>query len=304
MIVDEQHSTAPSVGRDAKQQLQRLSGLSTDNTTITLQLCGESFSYTLKSLSPDPLEIIQLLRLTTSERGNWILVGAYYRRSGNTPAAVKVMTAMLEEMVKHKVSDGLLKPVFLFLSSCETDLGRRVKGDAVQEARHHSNARKWLQKVYGTFTGNHPASVKGIRRSEETVPPKISRAPSPPTAPQEIRQTSSLRAQASHHKILEREIEALRDRHAQTSDTLSEVRARKRKLEDEITWERDTRRKLEREIEELRQDRDRARRMELYALEEMHRESELRRQAEDALERERYFRHEAQERARYDIASE
>lgn len=202
-------------------------------------------------------------------------------------------------MVKHKVSDGLLKPVFLFLSSCETDLGRRVKGDAVQEARHHSNARKWLQKVYGTFTGNHPASVKGIKRSEETVPPKN---PSPPTAPQETRQSPSLRLQASHHKILEREIEALRYRHAQTSDMLSEVKARKRKVEDEITWERDTRRKLEREIEELRQDRDRARRMELYALEEMHRESELRRQAEDALERERYFRHE--ERARYDIILE
>ncbi len=126
MIADEHHSTALTVGRGAKDQLQRLCaprrplndfssnvatetrpaaeldspiidlGLSTDNTTITLQLCGESFSYTLKSLSPDPLEIIQLLKLTTSERGNWILVGAYYRRSGNTNAAVKVMTAMLE----------------------------------------------------------------------------------------------------------------------------------------------------------------------------------------------------------------
>ena len=63
---------------------------------LALQLSGVSFTYELKSLDSNPKEIIQLLKITGSERGNWMLVGAHYRRNANPAAAVRVATAMIE----------------------------------------------------------------------------------------------------------------------------------------------------------------------------------------------------------------
>lgn len=65
-------------------------------THIALTLHGETFSYNLQLLDSDPEVIIELLKTTASERGVWMMVGAYYRRLGNPTSAIKVMTTMLE----------------------------------------------------------------------------------------------------------------------------------------------------------------------------------------------------------------
>ena len=72
--------------------------LPTFTDTILMSLSGVSFSYNLGSIKPDPHEVIELLKVTSSERGNWVHVAAHYRRSGNPRAAIAVVTAMLEGM--------------------------------------------------------------------------------------------------------------------------------------------------------------------------------------------------------------
>lgn len=62
---------------------------------ITLGLSGQIITYNLESLDSDPRGIIALLKNTSSERGNWMVVAAYYRRKGNARAAIHVATAML-----------------------------------------------------------------------------------------------------------------------------------------------------------------------------------------------------------------
>jgi hypothetical protein len=63
---------------------------------ITMFLCGERISYNVDALESDPATIIDLLRITSSERGNWIQVGCHYRRKGLPDSCIAVITAMLE----------------------------------------------------------------------------------------------------------------------------------------------------------------------------------------------------------------
>lgn len=63
---------------------------------ILMRLCGENITLDLRSLAGDPGSVIELLKVTASERGNWLIVGAYYRRIGNPGGAKAVVTAMLE----------------------------------------------------------------------------------------------------------------------------------------------------------------------------------------------------------------
>lgn len=66
------------------------------DSRISMTLCGEVIIYDLQSLDRDPEAIVHLLIATASERGNWMIVGAYYRRTGNVHAAITVITMMLE----------------------------------------------------------------------------------------------------------------------------------------------------------------------------------------------------------------
>lgn len=62
---------------------------------ITIQ--GQEIIYDLaKSAEQDPKIIIELLRLSLSERGNWMIAGAHFRRIGQPRAAIDIMYAMLE----------------------------------------------------------------------------------------------------------------------------------------------------------------------------------------------------------------
>ncbi|KAK0212787.1 hypothetical protein DFS33DRAFT_65826 [Desarmillaria ectypa] len=294
-----------------------LSSLSTNtepaNTRITMLLCDQVFTYNLQCLEPDPREIIELLKVTASDKGNWVLVGAHYRRIGNPLAAITVITTMLKEMTRIQVPDADLKPAFLFLASCETELGKRMKQqeDAVSAAQHFQNAQKWLQKVYGTFSDTSNETIESSKPPVHVACQSVSQCQSKPHSPpkntknkphnhflSDPRQHAKLpsRPPGPHQKILEREIDSLRDRQAVQASILSEVRSCKRQLEDDIIYERDTRRRMERELDAVRRERDSARRSEAYAVEQMMKETETRRRMEEIVDREKQLRRETEGR--------
>ncbi|KAK0485853.1 hypothetical protein IW261DRAFT_1452410 [Armillaria novae-zelandiae] len=288
------------------------SSISTDteaaNTCITMSLCDQVFTYNLQCLQPDPREIIELLKLTASDKGNWVLVSVHYRRAGNPLASIAVMTAMLEEMTRKQIPDADIKPAFLFLASCETELAKKTKlYDAVRAAQHFQNAQKWLQKVYGTFSDNN-AAVESLKAPVHVARQTVSQPQSkPPRNIKNIPQNNTIsdsrqhaklppRPPGPHQKILEREIDSLRDRQSIQASLLSEVRSCKRQLEDDIIYERETRRHMEREFDVLRRERDSARRSEAYAVEQLMKETETRRRMEEIVDRERQLRRDTEGR--------
>ena len=66
------------------------------NTRLLLCFHGEMITCDLKALDSDSQSIIELLKITDSERGSWMIVGAHYRRSGNVKAAMTVIQMMVE----------------------------------------------------------------------------------------------------------------------------------------------------------------------------------------------------------------
>lgn len=64
-------------------------------TLLNFCFCGENIAFDLKNLEQDSRPVIELLKLTASDCGNWMMVGAHYRRSGNTRAAVSVIETMI-----------------------------------------------------------------------------------------------------------------------------------------------------------------------------------------------------------------
>jgi len=65
-------------------------------SVIYLTLLGEVITCDLKTLGSDPAAIIELLKVTQSEGGSYVIVAAYYRRSDLPHSAKLVMEAMLE----------------------------------------------------------------------------------------------------------------------------------------------------------------------------------------------------------------
>ncbi|KAF7361787.1 40S ribosomal protein [Mycena venus] len=271
---------------------------------ILMRLCGENITLDLRSLPGNPATVIELLKVTLSERANWLVVAAYYRRNGNPEGAVAVVTAMLEALKQFNIPENDLKPAFLLLSGCETDLGKlaRSKGDTDKGSEHYSNAQKWLHQVYGADIPPVPSD------QPSAVDPKC-KGTTPPRAPASLRSridTSGTAPSAprSHppspnQRMLEREIQSLRDRHTHNTNVLADVRASKRKLEDTVEVERVVRRRLQRELDEVMKERDIARRMETLALDQMKREVDARRRAEDRAEEERELRKRAERSAEF-----
>ncbi|KAJ7076370.1 hypothetical protein B0H15DRAFT_599571 [Mycena belliarum] len=268
---------------------------------ISLRLCGENITLDLHSLAGDPVAVIELLKATSSERGNWLIVGAYYRRIGNPRGAKAVVTSLLEALKQFNLPEADLKPAFLLLSGCDLDLGKisRSKGDPGRASEHYDDAQKWMRKVYGE---NPPHPVPEPRGTDD------SKRASPPRAPASLRSridASAPSAPRSHpppsptERMLEREIQSLRDRHTHNTNVISDMRSTKRKLEDIVETERAVRRRLQRELDEVVKERDNARRMETLALDEMKREVETRRRAEDRAEGERELRKRAENSAEF-----
>jgi hypothetical protein len=195
-------------------------------------------------------------------------------------------------MSRHGISDGDLKPAFLFLSGCETDLARQARATqtTVEAAEHYKNAQTWLQKVYGS---EHPATLQAVgavERIGSSLPPQ------PKATAQVIDCGAGQTATGvlGQHKILEREIQCLQDRQRQQSYLLSETRVAKRKLEDDLDCERDLRYRLQRRLDDTRKELEMARKMETYALDQVRREVEARRKAEDMARAEKNQRLELQ----------
>ncbi|XP_006461214.1 hypothetical protein AGABI2DRAFT_192746 [Agaricus bisporus var. bisporus H97] len=92
-----------------------------------------------------------------------MIAGAHFRRIGQPRAAIDIMYAMLEVMVKNGFVEAKLKPVFLLLSGCELDMAisARNAGDLTASEQHYANVQMWLQKVYGT-TAPAPGSIPSV----------------------------------------------------------------------------------------------------------------------------------------------
>jgi len=68
-------------------------------TRLVFEIQGQKQVYDLSQDSGlNPESIIELLRLSKSERGNWMMVGAYFRRRGNPRAALQVVATMVQGM--------------------------------------------------------------------------------------------------------------------------------------------------------------------------------------------------------------
>ncbi|KAF5393397.1 hypothetical protein D9757_000693 [Collybiopsis confluens] len=261
-------------------------------THIQLSLCGELFSYDLRNLqSINPREVIELLKTTGSERGNWMIVGASYRRKRNPRAAIAILNEMLEVMAKHAIPEQELKPVYLLLSNCETDLARlaRAQGpvSSDQSADHYQKARKWLQKVYGvqgsSISQAEPTYLPDSHYHQSLLLPRkppspVSDLPPRPSSPSHSGKYSGV------------EIQSLRERLRHQNDVLANVLTSKRKLEGRYQYERDTRRRLECTIDSLKRELSDARRMENSAQEQMKHEVKMRRMSEGKWMRERELR--------------
>lgn len=91
---------------------------------LVMKLCEEIISYDLESLEKDPKAIIELLKVTASERDKWIVVACHYRRKGDVEAAISVVTCMVEgNLPLHHWELSILKLIF----SSSDDRTRNVR---------------------------------------------------------------------------------------------------------------------------------------------------------------------------------
>jgi hypothetical protein len=214
------------------------------------------------------------------------------------------------------------------LSGCEVDLAKKAKKkkDTATASVHYRAAQKWLQRVFGegapapeTLARLQPFNAARIQTTS-TTPTDCSRLSSksiltspspsrlkvpicvPPVTPEKPSISTVTKPFAaiytkpgnsislSQHRVLEREVQSLRDRNHDQALLLSEVRNVKRKLEEDNEHERNLRRKLQRKLDELEKERDEARRLETYALDQIKREVNIRRKAEERAEKEHELR--------------
>jgi hypothetical protein len=224
-------------------------------------------------------------------------------------------------MADNGVPEADLKPAYLMLSSCETELARRAKkrSNSRLSEEHNSKSKRWLQKVYGASTPSSSVSpvaistnALGLDFAEKA--PTVSAQPrsgsvagktkTTPNRPRhgllaEARRSASadsLLAQpnAPHIQILQREIDLLRDHQSTQSNVLSDIRSGKRKLESDLASERSARKKLQMSLEDVERDLKMAKKMEGFALQQVKKEVDSRRKAEARVEAEKEKRKEAE----------
>ncbi|KAI0051803.1 hypothetical protein FA95DRAFT_138562 [Auriscalpium vulgare] len=309
-------------------------GMPSLQTDVVLSLCGERIKLDLNALDEDPSTVISLLKASASDCDLWMMVGATYRRRGNVGAAILVVEAMLdgEFMKDHGLVESDLKPGFLMLSHCQTELCKRSRNPDGTETEaslaHMDRSRRWLQRVYGTHVpepeapqaaalelvytngsagssreGNRGLPIAKAMRDVTELPPVRIR-------PRDVAATAestlvSAPAPSSVTKTpvdsLQRDLQILRDRQATHVAELSSTRSAKRALEDECVHERTQRRKLERVLYDVEAQLAKAQRMEQEARELLRREIHERRRAEEIARQERELRIDAEERGRKDV---
>lgn len=216
-------------------------GLPPIQTILDMTLGGQHITFNLEGLDVDPHSIIELLRSTSSDRDKWMIVGASYRRKGNTHAALTVVATMVQVLNDLGLKACELRPAFLMLSSCHTELWRRTRAQDGSETEtsvaHLDMSRRWLQLVYGLGSEDSPdtlVAVDNTSRHAHDVPPEHG----------DITLGNIQRAYSI------RDLRVLRDSPLDAED-LANLRCAKRRLEDEIGSERATRRRLERTLHHL-----------------------------------------------------
>ncbi|CAL1707897.1 unnamed protein product [Somion occarium] len=258
--------------------------------SIILSYEGGSFTCDLDALSEDPEGVIGVLRQTAAnalERDKWMIVAGHYRGKGNILAALAVITVMIEVMTSPVVGipERELKPAFLMLSSCHTDLAKRARiasGPEDDGRREHlRKAQECLQKVYGK---NVPSSDdKPLAAPQASRGYLINAGNLQSNDPFATVQDDRTPTKSGGRTIndLERENQSLRDRHRNLGKSLSQANVAKRKAENDLDDERHLRRKAERDLAGVQQELSSARRSERFALEQCRREVENRRKAEE-----------------------
>ena len=209
-------------------------------------------------------------------------------------------------MNQHDVKEDELKPAFLMLSGCETDLWkltRPLDGSPNEVSdEHFKQSQRWLQKVYGlqapvagklsahSFRINLDDRIAFLAHSptDSGNPPSGSRLT---TAAHDL--DCSLTDASTLH-TLEREVQSLRDNQARQATLLDCTNSAKRKLEDDLSREVALRRRLERQLDEADKAIHSARKMENYAIDQLKREVDIRRRAEDRANAEREKRKDAE----------
>ncbi len=269
--------------------------------SLVLHYEGEYFTCELDAITEDPENVIFLLQQTAAsamERDKWMIVAAHYRRKQNLTAAAAVMSSMLDGMssssfavlpfhrptfsVMRSLDVGLkdedLSPAYLMLASCYNDLRRRTQeeSDAGTDKAYLEKAQECLRKVYGTgeqvlssvqasiLLASSTDSSRRVRKRKDSSDTSVDET--------DLRQAE---------KKLQRELQSLRDRHANNVTNLTEARRAKRKLEGELDRERAVRKKIETEFEEKKEELDSVRRSEKFALDLCEREVVSRRKAEE-----------------------
>ncbi|KAI0356249.1 hypothetical protein OH77DRAFT_1423851 [Trametes cingulata] len=242
-----------------------------------------------------PEQVIEALKAVAchpTEYGKWITVAAYYRSKANVAAALAVMSAMSEAIEDTGTDVSCLKPVMLMLSSCHLDMVKQLRvqngGETAESKSHFDKACAALRRVYGPFVpppgpateDSYPLCSSAWRDNQRpiTLTP-TSKATS--STSEHVRSPTSRYSQV---KMLEREVQSLRDRHSDQADALDRARSSKRKVEDDLETERRTRRRLERRLEQVEQDASAAQKGERHALEQCRAEVEARRRADERAE--------------------
>ncbi|KAF9526587.1 hypothetical protein CPB83DRAFT_857417 [Crepidotus variabilis] len=250
-------------------------GLSCDSR-IYFSLFGEILSLDLAALTPNSEVIIELLKTAQSEKANYMIAGAYYRRIGLLESAKSIAQAMVNEFSSKGQPESSLKPVFLFLASCEMDLAKTAsttKSSHSVVTGHTRSAKQWLQKVYGKadpFREDDKENLSPAFRSNDPTPHR--------EAPKAVPKPSPTGPIHGELKMLKNEVQSLRVRHRNQVQQLEDLTEAKRKADDECYFERNTRRKYQDRIKTLEKERDSARKMETFALEQVKREVAARRE--------------------------
>lgn len=149
-------------------------------------------------------------------------------------------------MIEYGMNERSLKPAFLMLFHCETEIAKTAQ----RPSEHTEKALKWLQKVYGEQP-SVPEPAAGNALGIHV--PKLANAgtctEAPPTPPpQAAPATIDIPTGPSHVRRLQEELAQLRSANLGLADEVSTVRAAKRLLERDMEVERNVRRRLERQL--------------------------------------------------------
>ncbi|EIW62988.1 uncharacterized protein TRAVEDRAFT_69158 [Trametes versicolor FP-101664 SS1] len=211
----------------------------------------------------------------------------------NTLAALAVVTSMIEVMLGVGMEVSQLKPAALMLSSCHLDIAKQLRAEAgrdTTESKYHFNKGcEGLRDIYGAFdqppsTSSEPipfcSSFSSVLRHGDNGRSSQQRSPQEAT-PDSHSCSPEATLPCSQLKILEGEVQSLRNRQEDQAEALNRARTAKRKLEEDLEGERHVRRKLERRLDQAESEASGAQKGEKFALAQCRAEVETRRRAEE-----------------------